>query len=105
MAKKKLIPYGAIRSQLRRLWLYSDQRKACLTAARVSRGKYRCAKCNELFGPKEVQVDHIIEIGKLISWDDWITKLFCDVSNLQVLCKSCHLAKTFHFRTLLECPH
>lgn len=55
---------------------------------------YRCAGCNELFVLKNVQVDHIKQIGKLTTWDIFINKLFCEAKNLQVLCKPCHATKT-----------
>ena len=34
-------------------------RGEALKAARVERGKYKCASCEELFGPKEIILDHI----------------------------------------------
>jgi hypothetical protein len=54
--------------------------------------------CHELFGPKEVQIDHIesvIDITKgWESWDVYIERLFCDIENLACLCKQCHSSKT-----------
>jgi 5-methylcytosine-specific restriction endonuclease McrA len=41
-----------------------------------------------------IQVDHIIPVGKFISFDDLIDKLFCDINNLTILCLNCHKAKT-----------
>lgn len=82
---------------------------------------YRCAKCGRLFFdyeylPKKkggfkktamVAIDHIDPVVPVdrdkISWDEYIARLFCDVSNLQVLCnypgeydeqRSCHSLKT-----------
>jgi 5-methylcytosine-specific restriction endonuclease McrA len=94
--KKQRIPYGAIRSVLKRIWLYSDNRKAALAGARKSRGKYLCAICNNLFGPKEIQVDHRdpVVVGKFIDWNTFIDRLFCEKENLQVLCHECHKAKS-----------
>lgn len=59
---------------------------------------YTCAKCKKDFPGKEVQVDHknpVVDpkVG-FVSWDEFILRLFCDVLNLQVLCKPCHLVKT-----------
>jgi 5-methylcytosine-specific restriction endonuclease McrA len=59
---------------------------------------YRCNSCGECFPTSEVQVDHVDpivdpDIG-FTSWDDFIYRLFCPKSNLQVLCKSCHTIKT-----------
>lgn len=55
---------------------------------------YKCAVCNKVFPRTGVQVDHIIPIGKVETWDGFIERLFCDSDNLQVLCKSDHKAKT-----------
>jgi hypothetical protein len=82
---------------------------------------YKCAHCGRLFfdyeflpkkkgGVKKtsmVAIDHIEPVvptdSDKISWDDYIDRLFCPVSNLQVLCnypgeyngvKSCHAIKT-----------
>ena len=58
---------------------------------------YKCNMCGELFPSKEVSVDHIIPAGSLLSYDDlpkFVGTLFCDTSNLQVLCKDCHNLKS-----------
>lgn len=90
---KMTIPYALIRSALRKIWLWSAERKECLKLAKVKKGKYRCNNCKKLFGLKEVQVDHIDPIGKFIDWNTLIERMFCPVSNLQCLCKPCHKAK------------
>lgn len=56
--------------------------------------KYECAKCEEVFPAKEVQVDHIEPIGVFTNWTDCINRMFCEADNLQVLCKPCHVIKT-----------
>lgn len=75
--------------------------------ARISRGLYRCAGCNEkvtnsvVEGGKRVNnifVDHIVpivdpEVG-WTSWDDVINRMFAEKDNLQLLCKTCHDEKT-----------
>lgn len=58
---------------------------------------YECAKCQELFPAKEVQVDHKIAVipeTGFTTWDDVIERMFCDSDGLQVLCKTCHSIKT-----------
>lgn len=55
---------------------------------------FMCASCGEDFPQKEVQVDHIVEIGREKSWDDFINGLYCEADNLQVLCIPCHKKKT-----------
>lgn len=59
---------------------------------------YQCAKCEEDFPAKEVQVDHIKPVVDpkkgFISWDVFIERLYCERKNFQVLCKICHSKKT-----------
>jgi 5-methylcytosine-specific restriction endonuclease McrA len=87
-------------NKLRRISYQWPPRKAAIVAARVSRGKYKCASCEgENFGPKDIQLDHIIPVvDEEIGWTDWntyIERLFCDEENFQCLCRPCHAAKTF----------
>jgi len=58
---------------------------------------YKCASCGEEFTSKDVEVDHkepVVELTGFVSWDVYIDRLFCEKSNLQILCKSCHKVKT-----------
>jgi len=63
---------------------------------------YRCQKCKEYFEDKSVlELDHIVEIGHIdisnplaIDWTSVIYKMYCDESNLQGLCGTCHQKKT-----------
>lgn len=60
---------------------------------------YLCALCEGEFPSKEVEVDHIepvISSKGFTSWDDYIARLFCDKSNLQVVCKGCHKIKSYN---------
>lgn len=83
--------------KLRRLsfqWLPRNEAKQL---ARIERGKYKCAKCNNIFGPKEIVVDHInpvVAVSGFTDWEEYITSLFCDVSNFQICCINCHDIKT-----------
>lgn len=90
--------------KLRRLSFMWPARKAAKTAARVSRGKYRCAHCEQegrdkLYGPKEINVDHIdpviSETEGFLGWDVYINRLFCEKAGFQILCKEHHEIKTF----------
>ena len=71
--------------------------------ARVERGLYKCANCNEVVPPtvkdgrkrvRNVFVDHINPIVDpetgFTNWDDYIENIFCEKENLQLLCKACH---------------
>lgn len=100
----------------RRVWLQKELRRSsikwfernkALRAARVEKivGKFKngspkkkvlftCAKCREAFDRKDVHVDHIDPVGSFQNWDDYIERLFCPASNLQILCAPCHKRKT-----------
>jgi len=74
-------------------------RTDALRKARISRGLYKCATCGiDRFKRGEVQLDHIdpvvsVENG-FTTWDDYINRLFCDADGFQVICTTCHDAKT-----------
>lgn len=59
---------------------------------------YRCAACQKLYVASDVQVDHILPVVDpkkgFVSWDDFINRIFCEIENLQVMCKLCHKIKT-----------
>ncbi len=100
MTKKKKGPNRVTfaKGALRRASLMWAPINQCRTNARKERGKYECAMCKELFGPKEVQIDHIESVIDIVkgweSWDVYIERLFCDIENLACLCKQCHSVKT-----------
>jgi 5-methylcytosine-specific restriction endonuclease McrA len=55
---------------------------------------YRCAVCKKEWPLKQMSVDHKTPIGTFTSWDDFIERLYCEKTNLQALCKKCHLIKS-----------
>jgi len=56
---------------------------------------FRCALCGELFNRKQIDVDHKDEVGQFVDYNTFVERLFCEKSNLQVLCKEgCHAKKT-----------
>ncbi len=59
---------------------------------------YKCAKCKKHFVATDVQVDHVLPVVDpkvgFIGWDSFIDRIFCEIENLQVLCKPCHKVKT-----------
>lgn len=104
-------------SFIRKLWTQnSPERKECLLNARVKHypltksgtlsksyvNRYKCADCDNLFVKIDVQVDHIAPVGKLPdwpptevrTWNRWLVRLWCPVSNLQILCLTCHKKKS-----------
>jgi 5-methylcytosine-specific restriction endonuclease McrA len=91
--------HALISSALRKIFMWSDVRYSALKAS-----KNKCAHCKKRFYYKELQVDHIIPVGSTpgskyaapeITWDDYIKRMFCDISGLQILCKKCHHLKTY----------
>jgi 5-methylcytosine-specific restriction endonuclease McrA len=73
-------------------------RSEALKRSRKDRGLYQCAMCHELFKSHKVHLDHIHPVialdQKEFNWTNFIERLFCDVEGFQVLCTSCHDAKT-----------
>ena len=97
--------WSFIRSALRqksRWWKPISEAKA--KAKRPYKGplkrqkfEYQCNQCKNWFPDKKINVDHICPAGSLNSAQDlpdFIERLFCEVDNLQVLCETCHNAKT-----------
>lgn len=92
--------------KLRRLSYMWPPRNEAKKLARVERGKYKCAICNNIFGPKEVVLDHInpvisVEEG-FTNLGNYVESLFCDISGFQVLCLSDHENKTIKEDILRE---
>lgn len=59
---------------------------------------YKCAHCQGEFTSTNIEVDHINpvvdpKIG-FVDWNTYITRLFCEKSNYQALCKTCHKIKS-----------
>lgn len=81
----------------------------CVKKANVGRGQYLCACCKEVVPPtticpdkrvrmKNIFIDHIVPIVDpavgFVSWDSVIDRMFCDSTNLQLLCLKCHKLKS-----------
>jgi len=62
----------------------------------------RCEKCGSKTSKPEV--DHVVPVAPLdgseLDFNAYIERLFCDPSNLQCLCKDCHLEKTKEQRSI-----
>lgn len=102
---------SAIRSSLRRTFSRSPIVRAVMMAHRRevprfnkdgSRHKkdavqYQCGVCGEWVGSTHVAVDHkdsVIPETGFTNWEDFIKRLFCDPSNLQIICSVDHDKKT-----------
>lgn len=57
---------------------------------------WRCATCLKWWRDEsDVEVDHIEEVGSYEGdLHEYAERMYCDESNLQVLCKRCHRRKT-----------
>ena len=80
------------------------------TVRGVRGGKqYTCNKCKKTFSQKDVQVDHISPVVPLnktlndMDYNEIVSAIFCDISNLQVLCKPCHKMKTKKENNMRRC--
>lgn len=85
-------------SGLRRMSYRWRPRNEAERQARVDRGLYKCAYCEQSFRNGQYAIDHIIPIINVktgwTNWDDFLEKLFCDVDGFQILCHACHENKT-----------
>ena len=84
-------------SVLRRASYRNPQRSEALKRARIDRNSYMCTECLKLFPRKGIAIDHkepVVRTTGWVSFDDFITRLFCGVDGLQVLCKEDHKRKT-----------
>jgi len=102
--KKKSEFFNFVKNTLRRASYRWKPRGEAEKLARVDRGLYKCAHCEGIFKRGEVELDHVDPVIAIkegfTNWDDFITRLFCDVDGYQMLCKGCHDAKTMIEDTL-----
>ena len=102
--------FSFIRSALRAAWMKYPVKGIVLKKARRNvrknenrdkrirhRFEFKCAVCKKFHKASQVQVDHIIPCGSLNSYEDlprFVSTLFCEEDNLQVICTECHNEKT-----------
>lgn len=83
--------------KLRRLSYMWPNRNLAKSIARVERGRYQCNSCKQIFGPKEIHMDHILPVVPVEGFQDlgnFVESLFCKVEGFQALCSVCHDQKT-----------
>ena len=102
--------WAKVRSLLRRGFMYWKPMAIALeNASRPYKGsnkrqkkEYKCAKCKKWFPRKEVEIDHIEEVGSLKCADDvqkFLERLTPeDPKAFQILCKEDHKEKTKNAR-------
>ena len=86
-------PINEVKKEARRPYVGENKRR---------KWEYQCASCKGYFSDKEIQVDHKIEAGSLRSGKDlegFVERLFCEKEGLQVLCRNCHLEKSYKKKT------
>lgn len=92
---------------LRRISYRYPPRYSVLAAARVERGKYKCALCPEgqnIHARKDIQLDHVVPMIPLTGFplkpdgtDDWgvvVDRLFCTSAGFQAICSEHHALKS-----------
>ena len=97
---------NAVRSAIRKAFTRSDYYKEFVDSRRIEwfKGKrkrvsYECENCRQKFPKTEINVDHKAPIGKgvyerISDAEKFYELVFCDYSNLQILCKKCHRLKS-----------
>lgn len=102
-----------IKAALRKAFARSELHKKVLNASIIehsdpSRPRVktwcRCNKCKQPEAKSYMDVDHVVPWVPLdTTWEDWVLKigidaatdfLWCDETNLQVICETCHNEKT-----------
>lgn len=99
---------GLIKGALRRVFSRSDLRKSVFMAASYSAIKEhrpkvkrwaKCSTCNKEYPAYLCEVDHVEPVVPLdrsldeMTWDELLDRLWCNPSNLKVICKMCHKSK------------
>lgn len=101
---------GLLKGAMRRLFGRSDLRRSVIENAIIKGHKdparkavkfwVKCESCGQMEAKSNVQVDHrkpLVPVGRTLedmTWDGVVDRLWCDASNLQILCKPCHKEKT-----------
>lgn len=94
--------WGWVRSALRRAFRFWVPAQRALKAAHIAGTKrpalYLCTDCKKAFPRKEVEIDHVVPVGRLASLEDvagFLARLTPEDSNaFACRCTSCHLQKT-----------
>ncbi len=70
--------------------------------------QYQCNVCKVWTKSTAIAVDHIAPVvdvdGGFVDWNTFVVRLFCDASNLQVICDTCHQQKTNEERFMRAFP-
>lgn len=61
---------------------------------------YQCAGCKGAFAGHETNIDHVLPIIAVdssleeMTWDEVVDRIWCDPSQLQLFCLTCHKVKS-----------
>lgn len=109
--KKDWSPHKYLVASARKVWGWSPLRNSVLKRSQIDKDSWKCEVCLKIVtkivyftkkGRKKRRIngaiDHIVPIGKqpksFEEYPDYYKRLFCEVSNYQFLCKSCHDKKS-----------
>jgi hypothetical protein len=83
---------------LRRISYRWPPRWAAKVAARIERGKYRCAMCDQPVRDKDVEMDHVQPVVDpltgYVNLDVYVDRLLPQEEGWQCLCQDCHYKKS-----------
>lgn len=104
-----------VKGHLRRASRWWKPISETIKNAKVSRGHYLCNGCKETVTNsividgkrvKNIFCDHVNPVVDpetgFSGWDSFVTNLFCEENNLQLLCKACHDLKSAEERLLAK---
>lgn len=115
MTVRKLRTKADVVSDIRREWMSYGRKFAAIQKAaeriQLEDGRYktfiRCKRCQELFRRDEIQCNHIIAVGPLVSTsradiEAYRARMFCHADLLEPQCKCCHRQTTKEQRNSLN---
>lgn len=84
---------------LRRASYRYKPRSEAMREGKIGRNQYICKECGpeKIYGRKDINLDHIIPVvgpEGFTSFDDFISRLFCEKDGYQILCTEHHDIKT-----------
>lgn len=88
--KRKWNGAALITAAIRRIWAWSPLRREALKRAKVGKD-ICCEECGDITDKPEVHHDSEVVLHSMSK--EIAAKLFPDVDQLTVVCKSCHLEK------------
>lgn len=100
---------GRLKGALRKAFIYSDLRTACITAHTIEHSDQRnprcefwgwCGVCGVVMPRWKLEVDHISPVilettsFEEMGCDATVDRMWSELANLQCICDDCHYTKT-----------